>query len=185
MRPGTMEDRYIQRLEKPSEAEIEERAFLAENLAIDILNQKTSALDARLSTREEDSGIADIQTHPKIDAVSYLKGKTRKPAIALQITMAEDDRLLAEKMREVALRPFVSVEGKSIPKAFVAYKRNQVETYSQDHDLAHHPELAIYTLDRIIKSLQFSLTQTKNLQEQQAIKDLIQMLEDDKRKLIS
>ena len=185
MRPGTIEDHYIQRLEKPSEAEIEEQAFLAENLTIDILNQRTSGLDARLSTPEEDSGVADIQARPKIDAVVYLKGKARKPAIALQITMAEDDRTLAGKMKEVALRPFVFVEGKSVPKAFVAYKRKQIETYSQDHDLTHHPELSIYTMDRIIKSLQFSLTQTKNPQEQQAIKDLVQMLEDDKRKLIS
>lgn len=188
MRPGirpSIEDHYIQRLEKPSETEIEKQAFLAENLAINILNEKTSVLDVRLSTPEEDSGRKDIQRGPKIDIVAYLKGKIKRPVIAIQITMAEGPRTLSEKMKEVAQHPFVVVDGKSVPKTFVPYKRKQVEEYSKDPNLANHPELSVYTLDCIIKSLQFSLTQTKDLREQQAITELVKMLEDDKRKLIS
>lgn len=182
---NSIEQGYIQRLEKPSDAEIEERAFLAENLTVDILNQTTSNFDARLSTPHEDSGVNDIQAGLKTDAVIYLKGKTKQPAIAVQITVAEDDRTVSEKTKEAALRPFISIGGKSIPKVFVRYKREQIDTYSKDQNLTNHPELSIYTLDRIIKNLTFSLTQTKNQQEKQAINSLIEMLGDDKRKLIS
>lgn len=183
MRPD-IEDRYIDQIDRPSEREIKKRSFWAEQLTTDVINQKTARLEARLSTKEEDSGVRDIRPGLKTDSVAYLKGKERLPVFAMQITSSDDPKVWATKMKELAGQPFVFIEGRSVPKTLVFLSRSQVTEYPTDRDFSRHPETPVSVLQSIIKSLEFSLTQTKNPHEQRAIKDLINMLEEDKRKLV-
>ncbi|MBI2607380.1 MAG: hypothetical protein HYW51_00975 [Candidatus Doudnabacteria bacterium] len=185
MREGT-EARYIKRLDRPPDPEIQNRSELGEDAVVLFINSEFPGMEARISTQQEDSGVKDQGSGPAVDAVISKDGK---PIIGAQITTAEAAKTKAIKMKELADQPFVRVEGMKpqdpkIPKALIFLDRKSVPKDLNNFDFQRHPELTIQILNGFINSLKFDLAQTKNPTEQRAIQELIVMFEDEKKKYI-
>ena len=178
------ENYYINNLDRPEEDEIAKRGLLAEELVVNAINTGIDGLEARLSTLSEDSGVKDIGPTQTIDAVAYSEGK---PVMGIQITTAEDPKTRQKKMQELMDQPFIRLaemrpKDPAIPKVLVYLDRKTVDRY--EHENKIESDMIIKIIDGAIKSLTFDLAKTQNPQEQKAIRDLIQQLTQEQKKLI-
>ena len=179
-----IEENYIRNLDREPNNELAGQGFLAEDVVVDFFN--TSGFDTRLSTKTEDEGKIDIGPKQIIDAVVYHEGR---PVMCTQITTSAVKGIREKKMAEMRQKPFLRLEemkssDSAIPKVLVYLDANKVKTFGDDPSFDHHPEVAIQILDGCILSLGFDLSQTKNPQQQQAIVQLVEMLESEKKKYI-
>lgn len=161
----------------------EDIGFEAEEVVVQFF-QTIPQMDIRYSTETEDSGRKQIVQDQQLDAVAYLDGH---PAMGLQITTAMDPDLRAEKMRQIKARPFLRLNemkktDMAIPRVLVFLDPKHVEEFGTDHDFSKHPQVGDQILKSAINSLKFDIAMTKNLQEQEAIKSLILMLESERKK---
>jgi hypothetical protein len=183
MRPG-IETGYINRIDKPSEEEVEQIGLAAEEVVLDFYNNSLEGFRARPSTLSEDSGLKDIGPKQTIDAVIY---RDKKPAMGIQITTAEDPKTRQKKMAEIMSHPFIRLAemkntDTAIPKTLVYIKRETAKAHS--HDGKINQEEALQVLDGSIKSLKFCLSQTKDKKEQLLVNELLKALTAEQKNLL-
>jgi hypothetical protein len=183
---NSIEQSYINRLDRPSDSEITERGIMAEMAVTDFFNSGIEGFNARMSTVEEDSGLHDIGQRQTIDVVAYKNGRA---VVGIQVTSAMDPTTQMEKLKGLKTQPFIrlpemNTRDLAIPKTVVFLPHETTDEYMSDRDLTRHPEVAIQIIDGMIKSLQFDLTQTKNPQEITAVNSLISDLELQRKKYI-
>jgi len=164
--------------------ELEGQGPVTEQLVVDFLNNEIPGLTARYSTRAEDHGI-EIGGK-EIDVVAYLEGK---PAMAFQVTSQFQKGELARKRDHARDYPFVRLQelknqDPAIPRVSLVLEALEVSNFAKNPNFAAHPELAIKILDRILLNLEFDLRKTANPIEQTAVKKLIPIFEETKRRFI-
>lgn len=182
-----LESSYISRLDnaKTPRPEIGDQGSNAEQAVVNFLNAQ-AGIETRLSSSEEDSGKSDIGPRQILDAISYIDGK---PVLGLQITTATDSVARAKKLKEISDRPYLRLPEMgnnelAIPRVLVYVDANKVKSLQEDKDILKHPDLALQIIDSIVKSLQFDLNQTKNMQEASATKKLIEMMTAERKKYL-
>lgn len=163
----------------------EDLGHRGEELVVDFFRHMKK-FETRLSTTVEDSGVIDIGPRQTIDAVAYLEGQ---PAMGLQITTAASKEVRAKKLQEMRDHPFLRLpEMKpgqpAIPRVLVYLDRKNVATADSGDGQQASPEAALQILESAINSLQFDLTQTKNPSEITAVKNLISILQEEKKQYL-
>ncbi len=149
--------------------------FLAEDVVSDFFNKNFEGINVRPATESEDSGTKQIVSGKQIDAVAYMDGHA---AMCMQITTARDQKVIKEKMRQLAEKPFVRLDSmdakdSAIPKVFIGLNPEEVSAFLKDHDFSAHPQITEKIIHDTLASLKFDLTQTKDKTEQDKIKKLI------------
>lgn len=170
-----IEEQYIHNLDRqPPPANKPERGFEAESFAIGFLNQM--GLETRFSTWSEDQGRrgeADIGPKQIIDGVSYID---HRPVMAPQITINTSKQMREKKLQEMRDKPFVrlpemTAKDLSIPRVTIAFDPKSNEAPLQ-------------IIDSCIVSLTYDLNRTKNPLEQKAVRELIELFKEQKKKYI-
>lgn len=187
MRENPIENRYIGAMDADKtrkDRSVPEQGRPAEQLTSDFFTQ--SGFDTRFTSESEDEGTTNIGSKKIIDAVVY---RSELPVMALQITTSEFRSIREKKLAEIRNKPFIRLDEMkskdvSIPRVLVYMDAARVKKFSNNPDFNQNPELSIQILDSTINSLKFDLLQTKNPLEQKAVKDLIVMLEQEKKKYI-
>ncbi|HEX5429916.1 MAG TPA: hypothetical protein VFX17_02430 [Patescibacteria group bacterium] len=184
MRPN-LENSYVERIDRHREQkDAKPTGGPAEELVAKF-NNTVSGLETRFSTKEEDKG-PEIGGRQTVDLVSYLE---KKPALAIQITTNTEKGVIKKKLEEISQHPFIRLEemakgDTAIPKVLVYLDAQAVRDFANDPDFSKHPEVALQIIKSYYNSLKFSLTQTKNPLEQKAIKQLMEMFEQEKKKYL-
>ena len=78
----------------------------------------------------------------------------------------------------------MKLDDQAIPRVLIYLNPEQVRKFNENNSFAQQPEVALQILDSAINSLKFDLTQTKNRSEQQAVNQLIQNLDQEKKKYL-
>lgn len=185
MRNNSVENRYIQDLDRPSDDEITRRSLLSEELVTNSMNAM-AGFRAELSSASEDSGKHDIGQRQTIDMVLYFEDR---PVMGVQITTAQDAKTQRRKLQELAEHPFIRLakmkpQDTAIPRALVHIPREMVESYSKNLKLATEADATLKIINDCLISLNFILTQTKNPLEQKAIQQLLGQLTGHQKKLL-
>lgn len=155
--------------------------LMAEDVIIDFFNEKfPGQISVRPATHEEDSGHEHATESKQIDAVAY--NNNGIPIMCIQITTATDSVVRMKKMQQLINKPFVRLDemksnDKAIPKVLVYVDASEVDSFLSDHDFLKHPKIADQVLESAIQCLKFVSTKTKIKDEQQRIKDLMDILD--------
>ena len=174
------ENSYIQNIDKKSSPNsIPQLGLQAENVVIDFLRENFPNIKVRPATKDEDSGVKQIEKGKQIDAVAYIE---EKPVMVMQITTARDSKIRGEKRTQMYDNPFVHLnemkpqEG-SIPKVLVYVDSKQAESFLNDHDFSNHIKILEDITRGIVNSLNFDLIMTKNPAEQDKVKILLDIFQ--------
>lgn len=184
------ENEYIRNIDsggpKPPDGTLD-LGKIAEDLVVNIFNLNVGGMTLRLATPSEDSGVKQIISEKQIDTVAIQDGK---PIMCMQITIARDPKIHAEKINQLKNKPFVRLDEMSpkdiaIPKVVIGLDPNEIESLSNDQNYSGHPKI----LDKIIKDtlacLRYDLTRTEYEKEQERIRVLISFFESKKGKSLS
>lgn len=143
---------------------------------------------ARMATSEEDKG-PEIGGKQTVDVVVSRDGKY---SFAVQVTGNNSKDIRMKKMQEMANRPFVRLPDilpnePAIPKVLVFLDPLQVKKFFEGSSVAEKTragtELMLKIIDDHILSFSFDLMKTKNPTEQAALKKLIEVFTQEKKKL--
>lgn len=165
----------------PPRIERENLGMMAEDVIIDFFNEKfPGQISVRSATATEDSGLEHAAESKQIDAVAY--DNSGAPIMCMQITTAKDSVVRMKKMQQLINKPFVRLDemkssDKAIPKVLVYVDASEVDSFLNDHDFLKHPKISEQVLESAIQCLKFVSTKTKVKDEQQRIKDLMDILD--------
>lgn len=143
---------------------------------------------ARMATPEEDKG-PEIGGQQTVDVVVSRDGKY---SFAVQVTGNNSKDIRMKKMQEMANRPFVRLPDTlpnepAVPKVLVFLDPIQVKKFFDGGSVSEKTqastELMLKIIDDHIFSFSFDLLKTKNPTEQAAVKKLIEVFTQEKKKL--
>lgn len=187
MKPGmssSPENSYINRIdEKKLWPERMGQGKPAEKFA-SMFYESILAFKARPATPEEDKG-REMGGRQTVDVV--VSFKDGRPAFATQVTTNDSRDMMVKKIQEMREHPFLRLDEMrpqdlSVPKVLVFLDAKHVKFFFEDPLLRKHPELMLKIIDDHIRSLTFSLSQTKNPPQQDAVKELIRIFTEEKKK---
>lgn len=179
-----LEDSYVDRIDRHmGVGEVKGQGKPAEEFVARFY-EGISGLKVRFSTPEEDKG-PEIGGRQTVDlVVSFADGRA---AFATQITSSDQRGVMEKKIKEMRDHPFIRLDEMnphevSIPKVLVFLDAGQIKNFFNDPTMKKYPELPLKVIDDHIRSLIFDLSQTQNPPQQKAVKELIQIFTEEKKK---
>jgi hypothetical protein len=151
--------------------------------------ESVPGLKARAATAAEDAGGNEGQQTVDV-VVSFSDGRH---AFAVQVTGNSSKEIMKKKLEEMSNRPFVRLPDTlpnepSIPKVLVFLDPLHVKKFFDGTDptikATAKLDLMIKVIDDHIRSFTFDLAKTKNPAEQAAVKNLIAIFTEEKKKYI-
>ena len=138
----------------------------------------------REATPDEDKG-KEKGGRQTVDVVALFKDG--RPAFATQITTNDSKDMMIKKLQEMRDNPFIRLDDMrtqdvSIPKVLVVLDPKQVKSFFEDPLIRKHPELMLKVIEDHIRSFTYDLSQTKHPPQQEAVRELIRIFTEEKKK---
>jgi hypothetical protein len=173
-------------LDKARGREFEGSGLDAEKFLIDLYTM-ISDYDVRFSTEDEDKGLEE--GGQAVDVVLSSKDKEKKPIFATQITTDSRKDVIDQKLKELTLKPFVTIidhnkKSHSVPKTLVLFAPDEFQKFRDDpkRTILKYPGLIKKAIENNLFSLNYDLGRTLSPKEQDAVKKLIEFFENEKKK---